>query len=39
MGYKEVPCGMCGGTGYSRLCPTKTCQRCQGTGKDPYANR
>jgi DnaJ-class molecular chaperone len=29
-------CGMCGGTGVSRLCPTKTCQRCNGSGKDPY---
>jgi hypothetical protein len=34
-----VPCGMCGGSGVSRLCPTKTCQRCQGTGTDPYASR
>lgn len=36
---KPVPCGMCGGSGVSRLCPTKTCQRCQGSGIDPYASR
>jgi hypothetical protein len=33
-----VPCGMCGGSGKSRLCPIATCQRCQGSGTDPYAN-
>jgi DnaJ-class molecular chaperone len=33
-----VPCGMCGGSGQSRLAP-KTCQRCGGSGVDPYASR
>lgn len=36
---KPVPCGMCGGSGFSRLCPAKTCQRCSGSGVDPYASR
>jgi hypothetical protein len=36
---KSIPCGMCGGSGKSRLCPTATCQRCSGSGKDPYASR
>ena len=35
----SVPCGMCGGSGKSRLCPAKTCQRCGGSGTDPYASR
>jgi hypothetical protein len=39
MGKKDVPCGMCGGSGQSLLCPTKTCQRCNGSGIDPYAGR
>ena len=39
MAHKPVPCGMCGGSGVSRLVPTKACQRCSGSGIDPYASR
>lgn len=35
---KDVPCGMCGGSGKSRL-TRDTCDRCRGAGKDPYASR
>lgn len=36
---KPVACGMCGGSGKSRLVPFLTCQRCSGSGVDPYASR
>ncbi len=33
------PCGMCGGSGASRFWHGATCDRCEGSGRDPYADR
>ncbi|QSB14561.1 hypothetical protein JQS43_24320 [Natronosporangium hydrolyticum] len=33
---QQVPCGMCGGTGRSRL-TGNACDRCRGSGVDPFA--
>jgi DnaJ-class molecular chaperone len=39
MGKKDYPCAACGGSGMSRLAPSAICDRCGGSGKDPYAMR
>jgi hypothetical protein len=36
---RSYPCAMCGGSGTSRFWHGATCNRCSGSGSDPYAMR
>lgn len=37
--WDAYPCAMCSGTGRSRFSGMDSCDRCSGSGNDPYAMR